>query len=313
MEIGKKWSYIQLRIKFTLRSWTHNYHNIFLLEHMAYGEMSNDTNTTYTHHALTVRHICLYLELRKLTVERLHICDGNFITVVKMSASIGLCSICHSFIWKSGKNKTFRFLFFCRSSDEVLHILSNILGALQRGRTSLVIPKKKPIDELMKSRNMVRNAGINDTLTNSNSQKWHWTIAFIALFPVPEIVITKFTRWFSHQFLFTKSQAYIRRLSADKHPRYDEIWFVPSWMLGAVAQWGVGIVHRGTATVPAIKRQGKWNHWFISFHGSPHENSHTSHDWFRWTHLFRFAFMHHSDSWRHSMFETLFFSRLIRL
>lgn len=44
----------------------------------------------------------------------------------------------------------------CRSSDEVLHILGNILAALQRGRTSLVTPKKKPIDELMKSRNMVR-------------------------------------------------------------------------------------------------------------------------------------------------------------
>lgn len=44
---------------------------------------------------------------------------------------------------------------YSRSSDEVLHILSNILGALQRGRTALVIPKKKPIDELMKSRNMV--------------------------------------------------------------------------------------------------------------------------------------------------------------
>lgn len=41
-----------------------------------------------------------------------------------------------------------------KSSDEVLHILGNILAALQRGRTSLVIPKKKPIDELMKSRNM---------------------------------------------------------------------------------------------------------------------------------------------------------------
>lgn len=41
-----------------------------------------------------------------------------------------------------------------QSSEEVLHILSNILGALQRGRTSLVVPKKKPIDELMKSRNM---------------------------------------------------------------------------------------------------------------------------------------------------------------
>jgi len=41
-----------------------------------------------------------------------------------------------------------------KSSDEVIHILSNILGALQRGRTSLVVPRKKPIDELMKSRNM---------------------------------------------------------------------------------------------------------------------------------------------------------------
>lgn len=41
-----------------------------------------------------------------------------------------------------------------KTSDEVMHILSNILGALQRGRTSLVIPKKKSIDELMKGRNM---------------------------------------------------------------------------------------------------------------------------------------------------------------
>lgn len=42
-----------------------------------------------------------------------------------------------------------------RTSDEVLHVVANILEALQRGRTSLVIPKKKPIDELMKGRNMV--------------------------------------------------------------------------------------------------------------------------------------------------------------
>ncbi|XP_055536885.1 protein rogdi isoform X3 [Wyeomyia smithii] len=41
-----------------------------------------------------------------------------------------------------------------KTSDEVLHVLGNILGALQRGRTSLVLPRKKPIDELMKSRNM---------------------------------------------------------------------------------------------------------------------------------------------------------------
>ncbi|XP_058178331.1 protein rogdi, partial [Anopheles ziemanni] len=41
-----------------------------------------------------------------------------------------------------------------KTSDEVLHILGNILGALQRGRTSLVVPRKKPIEELMKGRNM---------------------------------------------------------------------------------------------------------------------------------------------------------------
>lgn len=46
---------------------------------------------------------------------------------------------------------------FCRSSDEVLHILGNILGSLQRGRTSLIVPRKRAIDDLIKSRNMVVN------------------------------------------------------------------------------------------------------------------------------------------------------------
>ncbi|XP_025832086.1 protein rogdi [Agrilus planipennis] len=46
--------------------------------------------------------------------------------------------------------KSYRF----KSSDEVLHILGNILGSLQRGRTSLIVPKKKAIDDLIKSRNM---------------------------------------------------------------------------------------------------------------------------------------------------------------
>ena len=46
-------------------------------------------------------------------------------------------------------------MFNCRTSDEVLHVVGNILGALQRGRLSLIIPKKKPIDELIKGRNMV--------------------------------------------------------------------------------------------------------------------------------------------------------------
>ncbi|XP_036319633.1 protein rogdi-like [Rhagoletis pomonella] len=42
-----------------------------------------------------------------------------------------------------------------KSREEVLQIIGELIGALQRGRTSLIIPKKKAIDELMKGRNMV--------------------------------------------------------------------------------------------------------------------------------------------------------------
>lgn len=42
-----------------------------------------------------------------------------------------------------------------RSSEEVLHVLGSILGCLQRGRSSLIVPRKRTIDDLMKSRNMV--------------------------------------------------------------------------------------------------------------------------------------------------------------
>lgn len=38
----------------------------------------------------------------------------------------------------------------------MLHIIQCLLGSLQRARSALVLPKKKTIDELMKSRNMVR-------------------------------------------------------------------------------------------------------------------------------------------------------------
>lgn len=38
-----------------------------------------------------------------------------------------------------------------------MHILGNILGSLQRGRTSLIVPRKKAIDDLIKGRNMVRS------------------------------------------------------------------------------------------------------------------------------------------------------------
>lgn len=36
----------------------------------------------------------------------------------------------------------------------MLHVIGNILDALQRGRNSLLVPKKKPIEELIKGRNM---------------------------------------------------------------------------------------------------------------------------------------------------------------
>lgn len=41
------------------------------------------------------------------------------------------------------------------SSEEVLHILGKILGCLQRGRTCLIVPHKKTVDEIIKSGNMV--------------------------------------------------------------------------------------------------------------------------------------------------------------
>lgn len=53
----------------------------------------------------------------------------------------------------------------------MLHIIQCLLGSLQRARTALVLPKKKAIDELMKSRNMVsislgRNEKINNNIIN---------------------------------------------------------------------------------------------------------------------------------------------------
>ncbi|CAH0391003.1 unnamed protein product [Bemisia tabaci] len=55
-------------------------------------------------------------------------------------------ALCH--IDNIGKNYAFT------SSEEVLHILGNILNCLQRGRSSLIVPRKRTIDDLMRSRNM---------------------------------------------------------------------------------------------------------------------------------------------------------------
>lgn len=48
--------------------------------------------------------------------------------------------------------------YLFKTSDEVMHVLGNILGCLQRSRTSLIVPRKKTIDDLIKSRNMVRDS-----------------------------------------------------------------------------------------------------------------------------------------------------------
>jgi len=45
--------------------------------------------------------------------------------------------------------------YLFKTSDEVMHVLGNILGCLQRSRTTLIVPRKKTIDDLIKSRNMV--------------------------------------------------------------------------------------------------------------------------------------------------------------
>lgn len=41
-----------------------------------------------------------------------------------------------------------------KSANEVLHVLNNVIDALERSKNSLIIPKKKAIEQLMKSSNM---------------------------------------------------------------------------------------------------------------------------------------------------------------
>lgn len=66
-----------------------------------------------------------------------------------------------------------------RSSEEVLHLLGDILGCLQRGRTSLIVPRKRTIDDLMKSRNMV------------NGQLIFWEYVWLESVGVPLIILLK--------------------------------------------------------------------------------------------------------------------------
>lgn len=40
------------------------------------------------------------------------------------------------------------------SPEEVIHFLTKVMGCLQRGRSSLILPRKRTIDELLSSKNM---------------------------------------------------------------------------------------------------------------------------------------------------------------
>lgn len=50
-------------------------------------------------------------------------------------------------------NKLYKITY--RSSEEVLHMLGSILNCLQRGRTILLVPRKRTMEDLMNSKNMV--------------------------------------------------------------------------------------------------------------------------------------------------------------
>lgn len=94
-----------------------------------------------------------YNYIHQLCIVSLHLLNefyGNLTMISRISEKSLLRFISIFFL-------QIQFYFQHRSSDEVLHILSSILCAVQRARISLIIPKKKPIDELMKSRNMVNS------------------------------------------------------------------------------------------------------------------------------------------------------------
>lgn len=88
-----------------------------------------------------------------------------------------LCRLIYSVIlWLNCPWKEYRILrwlnkhvsFTCltlnlqRTSSEVLNVLGQLIKMLQTGRSSLLIPRKKTIDELLSSRNMVSTGPADD-------------------------------------------------------------------------------------------------------------------------------------------------------
>ncbi len=61
------------------------------------------------------------------------------------------------------------FFLVYSSSEEVLHILGKILSCLQRGRTCLIVPRKRTMDEIIKSGNMVIWQNIFSDISEQNN------------------------------------------------------------------------------------------------------------------------------------------------
>jgi len=99
---------------------------------------------------ITFGEICFKVQRNQLTTYRTAITHDNPWKLQQVQDAGNHLQMALLMLTNLGENYVFR------SSEEVLHILGNVLGALQRGRTCLIVPRKRTMDELMKSKNMVR-------------------------------------------------------------------------------------------------------------------------------------------------------------
>jgi hypothetical protein len=144
-----------------------------------------------------------------------------------------------------------------RSSEEVLHVLGSILGCLQRGRSSLIVPRKRTIDDLMKSRNMVCLFTAEDFSLCTYDTEIHLTTVMVVLchisccFPLPENFISKSSWGLGDQLLHTESQTRFCSVPAKQCSWYHEVWLSSGRMLRSMAQRGVGTFHCSSAALSA--------------------------------------------------------------
>ena len=58
--------------------------------------------------------------------------------------------------------------FDFKTAEEVVELINNVMVCLQRGRNSLIVPKKRSIEELQNSCNMVNHTESLRLFTNVN-------------------------------------------------------------------------------------------------------------------------------------------------